>query len=340
MDPLDSLRAAWGEQLSRSRKPRSKDAKPWHPPNVWASRRRACVRAMSLDMMSPEDDGEFGPDTLERFQQGQEAEHAVIARLHQIGPFCSPPFEVSGQQFRFESRDRDNTLLISGKMDGRLAFQDAQRPPFEVKSGRSYDRCETVADLDSGRWSKPAVDQLLSYLLGASEPWGFILVRRFSALPTFIRVDLEDHLDRAESFLRDARLAVDARHARGPLPDFTTDRAECRRCSHLNKSCIPPSFDAGEGAKIILDEELIAAAEEREKHAEAAKAYARADKRLKESLRGVELGILGPYEVHGKWGPSTKFDVPHEVREQYKRVDEKGRFTIRIERADGAGGDS
>jgi len=329
---LDSLTAAWQADLVRQRRPRDPNAAVWQPQNVWASRRRACTRASALDMLHPEDDDSFGPASLERFAQGEEAESAIMARLNRIGPFFDPPFKVVEQQFRFDVKDRDGIVLISGKMDGRIRFgNESARIPVEVKSGRTYDGCRTVEDLDRGVWSRSAVDQLLAYLLGASEPWGFILVRRFSDLPQFIPVRLEEHLPRAEAFLQQARRAVDARHGRAPLPEFTQDVAECRRCPHMGKSCTPP-LDYGAGVKVIADESLVMLAETRERLESAHKDYERADSGLKEALRGIEQGILGPFQVKGQWQRGTTYDVPKEIKEQYKHVDEKGRFLLRIER--------
>lgn len=329
---LDGLSSAWQADLVRQRRPRDPSAPVWQPPNVWASRRRACTRAMALDMLHPEDDDASAPGTLERFAQGEEAEHAVMARLARIGPFFDPPFKVVEQQFRFDVKDRDGTVLISGKMDGRVRFQnDGARIPVEVKSGRTYDGCRSVEDLDRGVWSRAAVDQILAYLLGAGEPWGFVLVRRFSDLPEFIPVVLEEHLSRAEAFLQQARRAVDARHKRAPLPEFTDQVAECRRCPHFGKSCDPP-LDYGAGARVIADENLVMLAETRERLEAAHRDYERADLALKEALRGVERGIMGPFSVEGKWQRATHYEVPAEVKEPYKVVDEKGRFTLKIER--------
>lgn len=332
---LQNLHGAWEADLIRQRRPRDPSSPIWQPPNVWASRRRACTRAMALDMLHPEDDDSLTPGTLERFAQGSESESSVMARLGRIGPFCDPPFQVVEQQFRFEVNDRDGTKLISGKMDGRIRFQnDGARIPVEIKSGRTYDGCRTVEDLDRGVWSRSSVDQLLAYLLGAAEPWGFILVRRFSDLPQFIPVRLEEHLQRAEAFLQQAREAVDARHGRAQLPPFTEQIAECRRCPHFGKSCEPP-LDYGAGMRVIADENLVMLAETREKLESAAKDYERADSALKESLRGVELGIMGPFQVTGKWSRNTVYAVPKEIKEQYKKIDEKGRFTLKIERVRG-----
>ncbi len=342
-DPLVALMDAWEQDLLRQKR-RERGSKPYRPVNVYASKRRRCVRAMALDMLHPEDDPFDKPIQFERMTQGNEAERAIIARLHSIGPFCNPRFTIAEQQHRFEVNDRqdpdgkEGPVLITGKMDGRARFDNGDRPPFEIKSGKTYENCETVEDLDRSVWARSAVDQLLSYLFADlpenyanREPWGFLFIRRQSRLPVAIRIRLLDHLQRVEAFMKDARVAVDARHGRGELPTFTQDRGECRRCPHLGKSCTPP-MDFGPGTQVITDAAMIDAAQTRERHRGAYEQYKAADKYLKDSLRGTEMAILGPYQVMGKWAPSTSYDVPKAIKDEYRSVKEKGRFTLTIER--------
>jgi hypothetical protein len=340
-DPLVAIQQAWESDLLRGKRT-ERGSTPYRPVNVYASKRRKCVRAMALDMLHPEDDPFNQPIQFERMKQGQEAEAAVVARLHAAGPFCRPAFTIAEQQHRFEVKDRDGIVLITGKMDGRINFESHQRPPFEVKSGRTYEGRETVEDLDRDIWARAAVDQLLSYLYAddpknykGGDPWGFILCRRQSKMPALIRVNLLDHLDRVERFMKDARAAVDARHGRAGLPGFVNDPAECRRCPHMKKSCDPP-LDFGPGTAVITDPELIVAAETRERNRYAHELYEAADKTLKESLRGIESGIVGDFAFSGKWAPMTTYNVPAEVKKQYAEKKEQGRFTLTIERIGGA----
>jgi hypothetical protein len=336
-DPLVSLMDAWQRDLLRGKKPQ-RGSTPYRPANVYASKRRRCTRAMALDLLHPEDDPFDKAIQFERMQQGNEAERAVIARLQKIGPFCRPPFTIAEEQHRFEVADRDGVVLITGKMDGRLKFEDGACPAFEIKSGRTYEACETIEDFDRNPWAWSAVDQLLAYLYADEvknypdkEPWGFLLVRRQSDFPQLVRIRLSDHLQRVESFLQQARRAVDARHGRAGLPPFIENPGECRRCPHLNKSCTP-AMDYGQGARVIDDPALIEAAEERDRNRAARDRYERADAQLKKELRDVELAIVGNYLVTGKWAPSTKYDVPDEIRNQFARVEEKGKFTLSIEK--------
>jgi hypothetical protein len=330
-DPIAALMAAWEGEL------RAKDqiGEPGPRDRVYASGRRSCLRAMALDLLHPGDRGLLTADALERMRRGTEREAAIVARLMQVGPRCATPFEVIEGQKRFEIRDRDGTLLIAGKVDGRLKFATKDRPVFEVKSGETFQRATCLEDLDYSPWTRHALDQLLSYLLSQGEPWGFFIIDR-PAVPLFLRVNLEEHLTRAEAFLRDARTAIDARFGRVGMPAFTQDRAECRRCDHFRKSCTPPA-DYGPGVQVITDERLITLAEIRDRNRAAAKEYEHADKELKGALRGVEEGLLGDFLIRGRWQKKTKVELPEDVKQKYSTVDPKGSFVLNIDRLEREG---
>jgi hypothetical protein len=176
---------------------------------------------------------------------------------------------------------------------------------------------------------------MVSYLFADDKQkdprWGFIVVRNFSAFPTFIRIDLDEHLGRLEGVLKRARLAVDARHQRGPLPDFIENVGECRRCPHLGKSCAPP-LDFGDGIRVITDPEIIASAETRDRTRMARDDYERADKALKAALRGVPSALVGNFQASGHWEPRTKYEYPPEIKAIYAREEEKGAWKMDIEK--------
>lgn len=339
---VTNLEKAWAAHLGSLRGPRRTGPLDY----VYASRRKSCVRAMALDLLHPEDSPEFPPAALERMERGKERESSVVARLMQIGPRMTPPWEVTEGQRRFEIKDRDGTVLIVGKIDGRLMIPDGEggyaKPVFEVKAGRSFENCRSVEDLDRGTWTRHTVDQLLAYLYAEAEPWG-ILILETAGLPTFIPVPLADHLERVEAFLKDAAVAVRVRRAieaagEDPiklaavdLPPFSSTPGDCRRCDHYGKSC-DPQLDYGSGISVIQDETLEAAARVRERTADAARAHAKADKLLKDRLRGVEAALMGPFAIKGKWGKSTKYDVPADVKAPYKVENPQGRFTLNVER--------
>ena len=251
--------------------------------------------------------------------------------LMQIGPRCNPPFEViEGQRpFRIQANGLD---LIHGKIDGRLQFDRNTRPIFEVKSGEMASRINDLEGMERSPWTRHWPDQLGSYLFSENEENGLFILDR-PGMPRFLPLSLEHARPRVEQFLLDAREAVLAATGKAELPAFTQHLAECRRCPHALKSCTPPVLSAGPGLKVIEDLDLVALAEVREQCRDAAKEYDHADGILKKALRGIEHGVMGPFEITGKWGRQTKLEMPEDVKKQYQVVDEHGRFSLSIERA-------
>lgn len=297
---------------------------------LYASGRQECVRRMALDLLHPEDREEFSDDSLERFERGKERERAFNARLIQLGPRCADPFEVIEGQRRFEVQDRDKTVLMAGKIDGRLSFRRRKsKPVYEVKSGQSVARVETLEDLDRGKWTANYVDQLLVYLLKADEPDGLMILDQ-PGVPRFLDVDLERHLDRAEKFLQEARISVDARFGNGPIPPFTQNLSLCESCPHFGKSCAPP-IDFGEGLQVCTDPALVEAAEIRKANDAAATLYETADKELKAAFRGKKQVLVGPYIYRGKGQNNTTYPVPKRFREHFKKVEKDGKWVSSFE---------
>lgn len=329
MKPADYLAAidqAWRRELLVKRDQRDTSGPRDY---VWASSRRSCVRQMALDLMYPEDREEFQEDTLERFRKGNEREDDIVARLMKLGKYSDPSFDVIEGQRRFEIHDRDGTRLMSGKIDGRLKFEDGATPIFEVKSGMSVQNIQALEDFERSPWTRHQPDQLLAYLLEQEEPFGFFVLDR-PGVPNLVLVELEKHLQRAESFLQDSRTAIEARFGRAELPPMTEDASNCKRCPHFGRRCAP-EIDHGEGLKIITDPGLIEDMHTRALNEAAAREFDSADKRLKAALRGTELALVGDFVAKGKWSSLTKYDIPEDVKAEHKIVDPKGRWLMSFE---------
>lgn len=300
--------------------------------HVWASGRRKCVRAMALDLLHPDEGWEdVSVDRLARMHGGEHAERAIVSDLLQVGPRCRPPFEVVEGQQRIEIRDGKGRLLITGKIDGALRFAGSPaRIPFEVKSGVTFQRADTIEDLERSPWTRHAPDQMLAYLLAKSEPVGLLVIPK-PGPPTFIPVVLDEHRQRAEGFKADAAVAIDARFGLAPMPPFTSDTGECRRCPHFGKSCAPP-LDFGPGVRLLADPDLEAALQTRESARDAHLEYERADKLVKARLRGVPEAIVGPYHVNGRWQSRKVCELPPEIKRQYETVNDQGAWLLDVER--------
>jgi hypothetical protein len=319
----EQIGAAWKTYLARQ----SRSGTP-HP-YVYASAWRVCDRRMVYELTQPGTLPPWPVEVLARFRRGDDRERDLLADLTRIGRDAEPAFQVIGQQERFELRDRKGRVAIAGKVDARLLVGD-RRPPLEVKAWSSFlvDRIETFADLFENPWTLGGAHQLLAYLYGAGEPYGFLLLDR-SGLPLLLPVELEAHLDRMEAFLTKAERVLDHVQA-GTLPDYLDDPTECRRCPWYGHTCNPPL--SATGATVLTDPELEAQLERREAIQAIGREYWDLDRAVKERLRGVEMGIVGKFQITGKWGKQSTIDLPAALKKQYTVTDPKGRFTLNIER--------
>lgn len=318
----DRIGAEWATHLQRS-------ARPNTPHDyVYASAYRTCERRMVYELTRPEEQQPWSSEILAKFRRGDDRERDLLADLTRIGRDAEPPFKIIGQQERFQLRDHRSRVAIVGKVDARIEI-DATRAPIEVKAWSPFmvDRIETFEDLFDNPWTQSGGYQLLSYLYGAGEPFGFLLLDR-SGIPKLLPVDLERNLDRMEEFLARAERVLDYRD-RETLPDYLDDPAECRRCPFFGSTCNPP-LSADGAPRLLADPALEAALERRHALKAAADEYRKVDDEVKGHLRGVEHAIVGAFHIRGKWGNQSRIDLPPNLKKQYTITDPKGRFTLDI----------
>jgi hypothetical protein len=326
LQPADiaaGIEQAWESWLLRGRR----GAMPHG--HVWASAYRVCERRMVYEMTCPDQQLPFDAKALARFRRGDDRERDLLVDLARISRDAEPPFDVIGQQERFELKDRKGRVAIAGKVDARLRF-DRRAAPIEVKawSPNIVDRIETFEDLFENPWTRSGAHQLLSYLYGANEPFGFLLLDR-SGLPLLLPVQLDANLDRMEDFLSRAERAVDHQQA-GTLPAFTEDAVECGRCPFYGTVCHPPR--AAEPTHVLVDPVLEANLERWNEIQTVGREWSALDALIKKQLRGVESGIAGHFAIAGKWGKQSRVDLPPDLKKQFTVTDPRGRFTLEITR--------
>jgi len=182
----DTVKSAWSAFLTAKQRP--------NQPHdyVYASSYRACERRMVYELVSAEQLPPWPADVLAKFRRGEDRERDLLADLSRIGRDAEPTFSLVGQQERFALKDHKGRTAIVGKVDARLQVNGV-RAPLEVKawSPQLVDRIETFEDLFEGPWTRSGAYQLLSYLYGAGEPFGFLLLDR-SGLPVLLPVELDE----------------------------------------------------------------------------------------------------------------------------------------------------
>lgn len=301
------------------------------PPHdyVYASAWRACDRRMAYELRSPDVLPPWPPEVLAKFRRGDDRERDLLIDAQRVGRAASPQFQIINQQERFQLRDRKGRVAITGKVDARLQI-DNINAPIEVKSWSPFlvDRIETFADVFDSPWTRSGAYQLLAYLLGAGEPYGFFLLDR-SGLPRLIPVELDHYLDAIEDFLVRAERVLD-HHAAGTLPDYLDDPVECQRCPFYGGHCNPPL--SAHDTDVLTDPDLEVMLERRESLKGAAHDFDSLDRQIKQRLRGVLRGVVGHFHIRGTWGKQSRIELPADLKAQYTKTDPQGRFTLDIVR--------
>jgi len=319
----ENIQRAWGTFLERGSRPQSPHA------SIYASAWRVCDRRMALELTQPETLPPWPVEALARFRRGDDRERDLLADLSRIGRDAEPRFSLIGQQERFTLKDHKGRVAISGKVDARLDLGDAGKPPLEVKAWHPnlVERIETFADLFENPWTIGGAHQLLSYLFGAGEPFGFLLLDR-SGIPRLLPVELDANLERMEAFLVKAERVLDA-VASGVLPPYLEGEPdECLRCPWYGAVCNPP-LDAP-AATILTDPALEAALERREEIGKIGREYCALDREVKDRLRGITSGIAGKFVIKGRWGKQSHLELPAALKAKYTTTDPHGRFTLEI----------
>jgi len=320
----ESIGRSWASWLERGATPPTPHA------YIYASGYRVCDRRMVYESTIPEQAPRWPADVLQRFRRGQDRERDLIADLTRIGRDADPPFAIVGQQERFTLRDHRSRTAIVGKVDARIRVRD-YAAPIEVKSWSPLitDRIERFADLFENPFTQTGAYQLLSYLFGAAEPFGFLLLDR-SGIPKLVPVELDQNLDRMEAFLSKAERVLDHVLA-GTLPDYLDDPAECVRCPWYGAVCNPP-LPAPDAVRLLVDPELEAGIERWHDGRAAGKAWNDLDEEIKGRLRGIESGVIGSFVIKGRWSKSTRVELPEHLRKQYSVTNARGRFTLDVQK--------
>lgn len=297
-------------------------------PTVYASARRECDRRMYYELTMPDAQQPPTTELLAKFDRANQRERDLSILLQRAGREADPSFTVVEQQRRAVIDGRNGRPVITGKVDLFLKFANGISVPAEIKTYSQYisDRLKSADDLVENKYTRSSVYQLLAYLFATAQPIGLFIIDR-AGMPLLLPLVLFHHLDRCEAFVSQAERVVAAVDAKVP-PPYIDDAEECGRCPFFGSTCNPPLNYPG--ARVLTDPELEALLDRRESLRRAGEEYERIDRDVKAKLRGVELGVAGAYAITGKWSKSSRVELPDDIRKQYTKTDERGRFTLSI----------
>lgn len=242
------------------------------------------------------------------FDIGNDIEDRVQKDLKEAG------FQVIEQQRSFEWKEYE----ITGHVDMKILL-DGVGIPVEVKSASpfAFDKVNSVEDMLRSKFvymqKYPA--QLSLYLLMDNKETGLFLFKNKS---TGAMKEIWLHLDYdyAEGILKKAE-AVNRHVKDGTTPEpIDYDENICDDCPFAHICNVER---VGKEVEIVDDEGLAEMLDRLDALKAAAKEYAEIDKELKTALEGRKA-LIGSWFVDGKYRDYTSYEIPDEIKNQYKKV--------------------
>lgn len=242
------------------------------------------------------------------FDLGNDVEQRVIRDMQDAG------INVIEQQRAFDWPD----FQITGTVDCKIVT-NGKAIPCEIKSASPF-AFEAVTDVEKMLRSKylymrkyPA--QLSLYCLMSNTDHGLFLFKNKST-GQMKEIPLDVDFDYTEGILK--RLEIVNLHiAAGTKPDpIEYDEAICGECPFLH---ICPVLRTGKEVEVVDDAELADMLLRWDELKAVEKEFKELDDVLKKRLEGVSKKIVGDFFVDGTWRTSTTYDVPKEIRDQYKK---------------------
>jgi CRISPR/Cas system-associated exonuclease Cas4 (RecB family) len=266
-----------------------------------------CTRYLTLERTRWQEKVLHGPSLQMVFDIGNDIEDRVLRDLKDAG------FTVIEQQRAFEWPEYG----ITGHIDAKVNI-GSKVYPIEVKSMSPFvfEKTNTVADMLNSKYhymrSYPA--QMTLYLLMDNKETGFfILKNKSTGAMKEVEVNLDYEL--GEKLLQKAS-TINHHVEAGTLPEpIEWDDSICSQCGYLHV-CNP--VRTAKEIDIIDDDELLEMLAKRESLTQAHKEYEEIDGILKEKLEGRDKLLIGDYYITGSWRKRTGYDVPKDIKEQYK----------------------
>lgn len=268
----------------------------YKPNNCVASGLGECLRERYHSIVDYDKKELAGTWLQARFEEGNEQERRLLIKLLTLG------IEVVEGQKRFEVKDRTGRVILTGRIEGKIKYE-GKYYPFEIKSMNPniYDGINSLEDMQKYGHTARYPKQLMSYMFSENVDEGFFLLTdclgHFKIIP--IKLDYE----MMEKEMQACELVMVAVEKKLP-PAHHKDTALCRKC-WAAKTCCFPALDFGEGVTIVDDAELEIDLKERDKLQEAAKAYEKLDKKVKERLKIIPHAVCGNFESVAKTTPTN-----------------------------------
>jgi hypothetical protein len=241
------------------------------------------------------------------FDMGRMVEDLVFQDLREAG------FTIVEQQRAFSWAK----YQITGSIDFKLAI-DGEVYPCEVKSAapNAFASINSVSDMLHHKWAymRKYPAQLTLYLLMDNKERGlFLFKNKSSGELKEIWMDLDFAF--AESLVQKAE-AINKHVAERTLPEpMEYNEDICQDCGFVH-ICLPDRI--GKEVEISDNTELLELVMRYHTLKPGAKEYDDVNDRINTLVEGREKILIGDYFISGKWVPRATFNIPAEVKAQYK----------------------
>lgn len=295
---------------------------PYFPEYIWPSQIENCPRKMFNGLKHADKKPRFDVNLMRRFAQGREAERLALRDLQNAG------FEISETQASVKINGRSGKTIIKGNIDALIPYEfngSRVKIPLEVKSianPYTFSSLSDASDFFKSWWTQKYLLQILCYIYGYSIPVGLMMLDNLAGLRKIIPIYLEDHLEIMETILVQAELVMEMFWSGEGIPDYTKNIEECRRCWCYGGVCNPPI--STDGLSVIQEnaelEGMIARALEIQ---DIGKEFASLDAKIKKTVKSLEVldvAICGEFIVEVNAGSMTTYDIPADVKEQFKKL--------------------
>ncbi len=299
-----------------------------------------CLRRQQLIVLHPEEtQPSFDTDLLLRFERGRHIGGLNARKLGELG------FEVVETERHFELRTDDGeTVLVSGKVDCRVRW-NGTKPPVEIKSvsPHMFERLHSSADMERWPWTRKYLWQLQLYMRFCHEEYGLLLLDDCLGHWRIIEVQRDDDLIRdllencqvVMAGVEAVRHAEDEQQREAELAGYHRDPAVCRECPCYGRVCAPPMISVLEGeVEVVEDPEVSEELETWRRLKQARDDFEAIDRRIKERFRG-KSALVGNWYITGQWQARATYDIPQDIKERFKRVNDKAAWVMDIKHLGG-----
>ncbi len=243
------------------------------------------------------------------FDMGRMVEDLVSQDLREAG------FALIEQQRAFSWAK----YQITGTIDCKIAL-DGQVYPVEIKSSAPHAFASINSAEDMRRhkyhYMRKYPAQLTLYLLMDNKDKGLFLFKN-KATGELKEIWMDLDYEFGESLIKKAE-AINKHVTEGTLPEpIEYNEDICGDCGYAH-ICMPNRI--GKEVEISDNTELLELVMRYNTLKPGAKEFEEVDKRINELVKGREKILVGDWFIEGKWYDRTVYEIPDEVKQQYKTV--------------------